>query len=127
VEAHIKAVTERNNICVSLSYHTTGREILHVCQVSDCPGSVRFSQSLFPSSIFTRFHLDLFCRFLFDSVDIYIPVPATLASRRAFRSCFLSFCVCFSAFWGCFAGRDQDAGAGRSLLRRHRLPDPTGP
>ena len=43
VEAHIKAVTERNNICVSLSYHTTGREILHVCQVSDCPGSVRFS------------------------------------------------------------------------------------
>ena len=47
VEAHIKAVTERNNICVSLSYHTTGREILHVCQVSDCPGSVRF----FPISL----------------------------------------------------------------------------
>ena len=35
----MKAVTARNNICVSLSYHTTGREILHVCQVSDCPGS----------------------------------------------------------------------------------------
>ena len=39
VEAHMKAVTERNNICIGLSYHTTGREILHVCQVSDCPGA----------------------------------------------------------------------------------------
>jgi hypothetical protein len=47
VAAHIKAVTARNNICVSLSFHTTGREILHVCQVSPiCSHPDRLMNSL---------------------------------------------------------------------------------
>jgi hypothetical protein len=34
VEAVVRAMTARSNICISFSYHTTGREILHVCETS---------------------------------------------------------------------------------------------
>jgi hypothetical protein len=34
VESAVKAMVARPNICISFSYHTTGREILHVCETS---------------------------------------------------------------------------------------------
>ena len=95
VEAHIKAVTERNNICVSLSYHTTGREILHVCQVSDCPGSVRFFSISFlllslPASIWI-------CSVVFCSILLIFTFPCQQLSPHAGRFV-LAFCLSVFAF-----------------------------